>query len=511
MINFINNLFKVHLKKYEAELELHYRLPEQLQADTLTELLTTLAGTDFGRDHRLHEIRDGRDYAQRVPVHTYDDLRPYLRRMLRGEENVLTPDRVRWLAQTAGTTSGQSKYIPITRDNIQACHAKGAWMSLAMLHQQREDLKIFARKNLLIGGGVYDPYPGSGLPVADISAILVHSIPLIVRPFYIPDVKTATLPNYERKVRIIAEMAAREDSITMLGGVPTWNLALYRHILEITGADNLLEVWPNLQAYVHGGVSFGPYRETFQRLIPSADFMYQEVYNASEGFFALQDSRERDDMLLLLTNAIYYEFIPFEEFRAGSRAAIPLAEVETEVPYALVITTNSGLYRYLVGDLVTFTTRAPYRIKIVGRTQEFINAFGEDLLFENVERALVKACRETRAVVKDYTIAPYYLNERERGRHQWFIEFLEMPVDLPLFNRVLDRSLQGENSNYAQKRSNDFAISELEIIPLPAGFFEQWLRRKGKVGGQSKVPKLANHRHFAQEILDHLTAENEVR
>ncbi|MCB0637775.1 MAG: GH3 auxin-responsive promoter family protein [Lewinella sp.] len=501
MINFINNLFKVHLKKYEAELALHYELPEQLQVDTLANLLVTMEGTAFGQDHHLAGVRHGAGFAERVPVRNYDELQPYLRRMLRGEDNVLSPDRVRWLAQTAGTTSGQSKYVPVTRDNIQECHVKGSWMTLAMLHMQREDLKIFARKNLLIGGGVYDPHPDNGFPVADISAILVHSIPLVVRPFYIPDVKTATLPNYERKVRIIAEMAAREDSITMLGGVPTWNLALYRHILEITGASNLLEVWPNLQAYIHGGVSFGPYRETFRRLIPKPDFLYQEVYNASEGYFALQDGEERDDMLLLLTNGIYYEFIPFEQFRSGDRTAIPLSEVEEDVPYALVITTNAGLYRYLVGDLITFTTRSPYRIKIVGRTQEFINAFGEDLLSENVENALVKACRETGAVVKDYTIAPYYLSERERGRHQWFIEFLELPVEQSVFTRSLDLALQRENSNYAQKRSNDFAISELEVIALPPGFFQQWLRRKGKVGGQSKVPKLANHRHFADEIL----------
>jgi hypothetical protein len=333
---------------------------------------------------------------------------------------------------------------------------------------------------------------------------MIHHIPLVIRPFYIPDVRTATLPNYEAKVKQIAELGAREPSITMLGGVPTWNLTLYRRILDITGAAHLLEVWPHLQAYIHGGVSFTPYREQFAALIPSHNFLYLEVYNASEGFFAVQDQLDRDDMLLLLTNGIYYEFIPFEAYKQGSLEACPLSAVQTGINYVMMITTNTGLYRYLMGDLIVFSSTSPYRIRIVGRTQEFINAFGEDLLLDNVENALVATCRAFGAIVRDYTIAPYYIRVEEKGRHQWFIEFEQPPADLPVFAAALDEAMKRENSNYAQKRTNDFAINALEVVNLPVGFFEAWLRDKGKLGGQHKIPKLANHRRYAEELLQRL-------
>lgn len=501
MIDLVNTLFRLHMRRYQQELEWHYEMPLQLQQDAFWDIIRENAETVYGRKHNFRRITHPRDYAEAVPTQTYDDLQPYIDRAIRGEEDVLTTDKIKWVAKTSGTTSGTSKYIPVTRRNIQECHAKGSWMALASLYTHREDLKIFAKKNLLIGGGIYDTYPNSDIIVGDISAIMIQSIPLVVRPFYVPDVKTATLPNYEEKIKIIAEIGAREDSITMLGGVPTWNLTLYRRILEITGASNLLEVWPHLQAYIHGGVSFGPYRQHFEEIIPSPDFLFLEVYNASEGFFAVQDRLEQDDLLLLLNNGIYYEFIPFDEYIRGERTAIPLADVRTDTPYVLIITTNTGLYRYQVGDVLTFTATNPFRFKITGRTQEFINAFGEDLLLDNTERALVDACRQHDATIKEYTIAPYYIKLNERGRHQWFIEFDRPPRQFDLFTRDLDIALQRQNSNYHQKRTNDFAIDRLEVIPLPTGFFENWLRRKGKIGGQHKVPKLANHRRFAEEIL----------
>ncbi len=504
MIELINNIFKLHLRKYEEEMALMYRSPWELQADTLRKIIKPNAATTIGRRYRFDQIGNGREYSQQVPVHSYADLEPYILRALLHDEPALTTGKARWVAKTAGTTSGASKFIPITRENIQECHFKGSWFALAALHAHREDLQIFARKNLLIGGGIYGPYQGSSAIVADISAILIHHIPLVIRPFYIPDVRTATLPNYETKVKQIAEMGAREPSITMLGGVPTWNLTLYRRILDITGAANLLEVWPQLQAYIHGGVSFAPYREQFAALIPSRDFLYLEVYNASEGFFAVQDQLDRDDMLLLLTNGIYYEFIPFEAYKSGSLEACPLAEVQAGINYVMMITTNTGLYRYLMGDLIAFSSVSPYRIRIVGRTQEYINAFGEDLLSDNVENALIGACRAFGAIVRDYTIAPYYIQVQEKGRHQWFIEFERPPADLPMFAAALDEAMKRENSNYAQKRTNDFAIDALEVINLPAGFFEAWLRDKGKLGGQHKIPKLANHRRYAEELLQRL-------
>ncbi len=501
MIDVVNNLFRLHLRKYQYELELHYERPIELQEDTFESIIVENEQTEFGRKYQFTR-RNPQYYSKSVPVATYDDLWPYIKRSLYERDGILTQERVRALAKTAGTTSGKSKYIPVTKQNLVATHQYGGWVAMAALYSQKEDLKIFAKKNLLIGGGLYGNYPDTDVLVGDISAILIQSLPLVVRPFYIPDVKTATLPDYEQKIKRIAELGAKETSITMLGGVPTWNLTLYRQILELTGASNLLEIWPDLQAYVHGGVSFAPYRCHFRELIPSDTFLYQEVYNASEGFFAIQDQLDRDDMLLLLSNGIYYEFIPFQQFKAGNHQAIPLADVQLGETYALVITTNAGLYRYLIGDLVTISSVKPYRIKIVGRTKEYINAFGEDLLVENAEQALMSTCRLHHATINEYTIAPFYLRVNERGRHQWFIEFEVPPGSMPAFAGDLDRALQRENSNYEQKRTNDFAIDALEVIDLPSGFFKDWLRTKGKIGGQNKVPKLANHRQYAEEILE---------
>jgi hypothetical protein len=365
-------------------------------------------------------------------------------------------------------------------------------------------MQIFARKNMLIGGGYYGPQSEGGLPVADISALMIRSIPFMLRPFYLPDVETATLPDYEQKIRIIAKIAAQEPSLTMLGGVPTWNLALYREVLAEAGAKHLLEVWPNLQAYVHGGVSFAPYRQHFQELIPSDDFLYHEIYNASEGYFAVQDQLDKDDLLLILNNGIYYEFIPFDALANGDRRTVPLWGVITGQLYAMVITNSSGLYRYLLGDVVSFTSVHPYRFKIVGRTQEYINAFGEDLLLDNVQAALMSTCSQFDVRVRDFTIAPYYMQVGEQGRHQWFVEFAGPEPDIPTFSAALDAAMQRANSNYAQKRSNDFAIGPLELVRLPEGFFSSWLRQRGKVGGQSKVPKLANHRRYAEDILQRM-------
>lgn len=506
MIELINNIFKIHLKKYQEEMALFYEMPLELQADTLRQILRANGYSSFGRKYGFDQINTPAEFAARVPVHSYDDLAPYIEASLLREEPALTSSRPRWVAKTAGTTSGSSKYIPITKENIHECHLKGSWFALAALHAQREDLRIFAQKNLLIGGGVYGTYPGSSVTVADISAIMIQHIPLVIRPFYIPDVRTATLPDYEAKVKQIAELGAREPSITMLGGVPTWNLTLYRRILEITGAANLLEVWPQLQAYIHGGVSFAPYRQHFASLIPSPDFIYLEVYNATEGFFAVQDKPGQDDLLLLLTNGVFFEFIPFEDFKLGNLNAYSLAGVRTDTAYVMVITTNTGLYRYLMGDLIMFSEINPYRIRIIGRTQEYINAFGEDLLLDNVENALMRTCQNSDARVRDYTIAPCYIKLEEKGRHQWFVEFEQPPADIQAFARDLDVAMQKENSNYAQKRTNDFAITALELVVVPPGFFEQWLRKKGKMGGQHKIPKLANHRRFADELLGMLAS-----
>ena len=510
VINWINNLFKIHIKKYEAELAEHYAHPEKLQADTLQQILRENAGAAIFREHHLRPGASATTYAERFAVRTYEEMLPYINRILAGEKQVLTRQKVRALAKTAATTQKTSKYLPVTKEHILSCQ-KGSWFTLTSLHLHREDMQIFARKNMLIGGGSYGNYPGTNMEVADISALMIRSIPLLLRNFYLPDVYTATLPNYEEKIRKIAKIAANEPSLTMLGGVPTWNLALYRQVLAEKNASNLLEVWPNLQAYVHGGVSFAPYRKHYEALIPSSDFLYHEIYNASEGYFAVQDQLDKDDMILILNNGIYYEFIPFEQLQRGDLSAIPLEQVQTGTLYAMVITNISGLYRYLLGDVVRFTSVHPYRIKIEGRTQEFINAFGEDLLLQNVQQALLTTCADFDVKIKDYSIAPFYMKVNQKGRHQWFIEFAGETPPLDAFSKALDKAMQDCNSNYAQKRTNDFAITKLEIIPLSAGFFQQWLRDRGKVGGQAKVPKLANHRQFAEDILERIKKQPQTQ
>ncbi len=504
MRNLVNSLFRTYLIRYRRELHLHYSDPLGLQAGTLDDILRTNRDTAFGREHAFEAIlRDPASYATRVPVRNYEEHRPYIQRILRGEAAVLTNEPPSWIATTSGTT-GSVKYLPIPQSAVSDIHLKGSWMSLAILYEKNEELKVFSHKNLLIGGAFKGTDEQSGLPKADISAVIIQSIPRIMRPFYIPDVALATAPNYEEKIEKIAQLVAHEPGITILGGVPTWNLPLYRRILEIHGGKNMLDVWPNASAFMHGGVSFAPYRPQFERLFPKPGFIFQEIYNATEGFFAIQDKEELRTMLLLLNTGIYYEFIPWKAYQENSVEAVPLSGVQTGESYVMLITTAAGLYRYPMGDLIEFTEVDPYRIAILGRTQEFINAFGEDLLRSEAEGALMQACEASRAIVRDFTVAPQYIEVGQQGRHHWLVEFEQPPADLDRFNTVLDEALQTLNYNYAAKRSNDYAIVRHALTVLPDGFFRGWLRDRGKLGGQHKVPRLANHRNFLDDILSRL-------
>ncbi len=504
MLSVVNTLFKSYLVRYRRELEAHYVRPHELQREQFLSLLRTNRDTQFGQEHQFDKIIAAPErFTELVPVRNYEAHQPYIDRILAGESQVLTHDPAAWIATTSGTT-GAVKLLPIPQSAVSTIHLKGSWMSLAALYQKDPDLEVFSHKNLLIGGSYQGIHEPSGLPKADISALIILSIPRIMRPLYIPDVKLATAGSYEEKIEKIAQLAAREPGITILGGVPTWNLPLYRRILEIHGGENMLDVWPNASVFKHGGVNFEPYRAQFERLFPKPGFIFQEIYNATEGFFAVQDRDELRTMLLLLTNGIYYEFIPWSSYQTGAMDAVGLPEVRTGETYVMLITTAAGLYRYPMGDLMQFTETDPYRFVIVGRTQEFINAFGEDMLRSEAEGALLEACTASGAVVRDFTVAPQYIQVGEKGRHHWLIEFERAPDDLQQFNRVLDEALQDRNSNYRAKRSNDFAITRHALTVLPAGFFRQWLADRGKLGGQHKVPRLANHRRFLDDILARL-------
>lgn len=504
MFKVVNAIFRTYISRYQRELGRHYDDPVALQDEELNGILTDNRKTAFGEKHDFAAVRnDHRLFADRVPVRTYEDHLPYLERILGGERQVLTADAPDWVATTSGTT-GSTKYLPLANAAIRAIHLKGSWMSLACLYAKDDDVQVFSSKNLLIGGAFKGRHKPSGLPQGDISAVIIQNIPRLMRSFYLPDLDLATAVDYEDKIERIAQLAAREPGITTLGGVPTWNLPLYRRIMELTGASNMLEVWPDARVFKHGGVNFAPYRTQFAALFPRPDFIFQEVYNATEGFFGVQDKDDLRTMLLLLNVGVYYEFIRWEDYQAGERHAVALAGVATGVVYVMLITTRAGLYRYPMGDLIEFTETDPYRLKILGRTQEFINAFGEDLLRSEAEGALLTACEQTGAVVRDYTVAPQYVGLEGAGRHHWVVEFDCAPTNLDRFCYELDEALIAANYNYAAKRSNDFAIRRQVVTVVPPGFFRSWMKSRGKTGGQHKVPRLANHRRFLEGVLAHL-------
>ncbi len=507
MFSLVNAGFRAYLKRYSEDLEEHRTDPARLQAETLRKLVRGGSDTVYGQQFGLEAVTDYEQFREQLPVWGYAEHQPLLERAYAGEKKVLTEEDVTWIATTSGT-SGASKNLPLTKSAISDNHVRGGWYSLAALYDKQEDMQIFAGRNLLIGGSYKGLHPEYGLPMGDISAVLIRSIPRIVRPFYIPDIELATMTDYEEKIERIAQLAAKETGVSMAGGVPTWNLPLYRRIMELTGKDNMIEVWPSLRAFVHGGVNFDPYREQFSEIFPQENFIFQEVYNATEGFFAVQDQLEDRGLLLLLNSGMFYEFVPHADFSAGNYdRAVDLGGVERDRLYVMLITTNAGLYRYPMGDLIEFSSVYPFRIKIRGRTQEFINAFGEDFLRMEADAALLSACELHGVRVRDYTVAPVYIKLKEKGRHQWFVEFEEPPADPAAFARTLDEQVRKQNYNYDAKRGNDFAIRELDLRMVPRRFFTSWLREKGKVGGQSKVPRLANNRDLADSILAKLAAD----
>jgi len=463
MLKVVNTLFRTYIGRYGRELRMHYDDPLELQREVLDHILKANRSTAFGREHGFYGlIKSPEAFSERVPVRTYEQHLPYLERILNGEKRVLTHEEADYVSTTSGTT-GATKYLPLSHN------------------------------------------PRVGLPQGDISAVIINSIPRIMRGFYIPDIDLATAVNYEEKIEKIAQLAAREPGITVLGGVPTWNLPLYRRILEIHGGDNMLDVWPEARVFKHGGVNFAPYRAQFERLFPREDFIFQEIYNATEGFFGVQDKDDLRTMLLLLNAGVYYEFVRWEDYQQEDfDGAVALKDVSTEETYVMLITTVAGLYRYPMGDLIEFTETDPYRIKILGRTQEFINAFGEDLLRSEAEGALMEACIKSGAIVREFTVAPVYIELSGAGCHHWVIEFECPPESLGFFSKALDEELINVNYNYAAKRSNDFAIGQQKITVAPEGFFRNWLKKRGKMGGQHKVPRLANHRRYLEDIIKQL-------
>lgn len=463
--------------------------------------------TSYGKAYQMREIRNQSDFSKFLPIVDYEGLQPYIQRSMYGEKDVLWPGYTRWFAKSSGTTSNQSKFIPVTKDNLRNCHIKGNWDALALYYNNRPDARIFECKSLIMGGSLnhFEPYPTTRY--GDISAIMIHQMPNVGKPFRTPDLETALMSEWEEKIERMARITSKEKNLVLIGGVPTWTIVLIRRIMEMTGAKDMAEVWPNLQVYFHGGVSFSPYKELFSSYFPQGiDFM--EIYNATEGYFGIKDTLDRDDMLLLLDNGIYYEFLPMEEWGRDNPQAIPLEDVKKNVNYAMVISTNAGLWRYMPGDSIMFTDTRPYRFKITGRTKQFINSFGEEVMVSNTDHALVATCKATNAMVAEYTVAPCYFDLMGKGRHEWLIEFEKPPQNLIEFERLLDLNLQEVNSDYQAKRYRDMAMSNLTIQSLKPGSFIQWMRSRGKFGGQNKIPRLANHRQIVDSILDFAQANS---
>jgi GH3 auxin-responsive promoter len=501
MRTLVNKIFSKYL---EHRMEANRRFmasPHETQHRVLMDLVQAHADTEWGQMHNFSSISSPADYARQVPVQTYLSLKPFIERMMRGETDVLYAGFVEWFAKSSGTTGAVSKYLPVTEESLFDNHVKGSWDTLAFLYDNNPDCNVFAHKSIVMGGTYY---PDEGYPavtICDISALLLRQMPLVGRLFYVPGPEVATLRNWEEKIGIMADMLQEED-ISMIGGVPTWTNIFLRKVLEVSGKECIFDVWPNLETYIHGGVNFEPHRKQFDHYFSSRKFCYQEIYNASEGYFSIQNDLQDSSMLLMLDSGIYYEFLPKSEWGTENPRAIPLQAVELGQDYALVITTNAGLWRYTLGDTVQFTSLNPFKIKVSGRTSLYVNAFGEDVIISNTDRAITLTCQELDAIMSDYTMAPVYFERERKGGHEWIVEFEKHPACLDAFAERLDLNLQRVNSNYEQKRFNSMALDRLRLHAVPKGTFTDWLRSKGKYGGQHKVPRLSNNRKYVEEILE---------
>lgn len=494
-----NVVIKAYLSQRFKRIERIRNESPKLQERVLQNLIQYAKDTEWGKINQLKKLSSVKELSDVLPLSNYESIKPFIDRMMMGESNILTPGTTKYFAKSAGTTSGKSKYLPINHKMLHRNLIASSWESMATVYNTRPSAQNFQHKNLILGGSLEPFTENNECITGDVSAIMLHTMPSAGRPFYCPDFKTALLSDWEEKIELIAKKSIREN-IVMIAGVPTWNLVLFQRILEISGKENLLELWPNLKTYMHGGVGFDPYRKQFKELLPSDDFDYMEIYNASEGYFSIQDTAN-EGMLLLTDHGVYYEFIHVSEVEHTHPTIIKLEDVEVGEKYAMVISTFAGLWRYMIGDTVQFVSTHPFRIKVVGRTQHYINVFGEEVMIGNTDQAIAETCVLTNAVVKEYTVGPIYMNEPGKGGHQWLIEFEVMPKSLAEFEVILDRKLKDINSDYEAKRYKDMALGPLKIQAMPNGSFHNWLKSKGKISAQVKVPRLSNTRDYVNDLL----------
>ncbi|WP_452226665.1 GH3 auxin-responsive promoter family protein [Lacinutrix cladophorae] len=498
-IPIVNSIASWFLKKRFHQIELFLKYPNEVQTELLLDLIETAKDTETGKQYDFASIKNYTQFAERVPLSSYEDLQPSIERSRKGENNIFWPTPIKWFAKSSGTTSAKSKFIPVSSDSLEDCHYAASKDLLCMYLNNNEGSQLFTGKGLRLGGSK-ELYKENGTVFGDLSAILIDNMPFWAEFSSTPSNKVSLMSDWEHKMQAIVDETINEN-VTSLAGVPSWMLVLLNNVLETTGKNNLHEIWPNLEVYFHGGVSFTPYQEQYQNILPKSTFKYYEIYNASEGFFAIQDLNNSSELLLMLDYGIFYEFIPMKTYGSINEKIIPLAEVEIGKNYAVVITTNAGLWRYKIGDTVRFTSTKPYRIKVSGRTKHHINVFGEELIIENAEDALKTVCKKTKAEIVDFTAAPVFMQGKEKGAHEWLIEFNKLPKDINLFNELFDNALKSLNSDYEAKRYNNLTLNKPTIHVAREKLFYDWLKQNNKLGGQHKIPRLSNTRNYMEELL----------
>lgn len=496
----VNSVAAWILKKRVHQMELFLKYPHEVQEELLMSLLRQADTTTVGKTYGFDSIRSYRTFADRVPIATYEDLEGMIERTRRGEQNLFWSSPIKWFAKSSGTTNAQSKFIPVSFEALENCHYKAGKDLLCLYLNNNEDSQLFTGKSLRLGGSK-QVYEQNNTYFGDLSAILIENMPFWAEFSSTPSNRTSLLGDWEIKLDAIIQETLQEN-VTSFAGVPSWMMVLLNKVLAETGKKDITEIWPNVEVYFHGGVSFDPYRDQYRKLFPKADFQYYEIYNASEGFFAIQDRNNSPDLLLMLDYGIFYEFIPMDTYGTADQKVVPLWEVEPDVNYAIVITTNSGLWRYQIGDTVRFTSIDPYRIRVTGRTKHHINVFGEELIIENADQAVARACEITQAEVVDYTVAPVFMEGKEKGAHEWMIEFRRHPENLSAFREVLDTTLKSLNSDYEAKRLNNMTLNPPVVNVAPENLFYHWLKRQDKLGGQHKIPRLSNQRNYMDELKE---------
>ena len=493
--------FKWFFKSRLNEIENLKKDPINPQIKVFNELILNAKDTEWGKKYDYASISNISEFQKKVPLSSYEDLFPFISRMMEGEKNILCTEEISWFSKSSGTTNARSKFIPVSQQSLESCHFGGGRDELVLYIQNNPDTKLLEGKSLIIGGSYTQTKSDPDIFCGDISAVMMKNLSILGEYLRTPSLKTALLSNYEEKIDKLAEEAMTEN-VTSITGVPTWTTFLIKKVLEKSGKENIFEVWPNLEVFFHGAVSFAPYKKLFAELFPSPNMRYMEAYNASEGFFAIQDDLSiKGELLLMPDYGIFYEFIPMDEFLLKNPKVLTMAEVEIGKNYALVISTNAGLWRYLIGDTISFTSLYPHRIKITGRTKHFINAFGEEVMVANTDMAIQKACEETNAHLADYTVAPIFMENEKAGSHEWIIEFEKEPDSIENFKNILDKTLREVNSDYDAKRFNDIAMDFPKINIAPKGTFYEWMKSRNKLGGQNKVPRLSNTREYVDEIL----------